>query len=61
MVSFLNSARIFFEAFSLTVLENDFVFFYREGVFKVDMTNLYFFDLNDQTCCILVPDDIDHA
>ena len=60
MVSFLNSAWIFFEAFSLNVLENDF-FFYREGVFKVDMTNLYFFDLNDQKWCILMPDDIDHA
>ena len=39
------------------------IFFSREGVFKVDMTNLYFFDLNDQKWCILnlVPDDIDHA
>ena len=60
MVLVLEFGADFFEAFLLlTVLEN--AFFHRQRVFQVDVTNLYFFDLNDQKWCILVPDDIDHA
>ena len=55
-----SGADFFFEEFfPFTVLEN--AFFRRQGVFQVDMTNFYFFDLNDQKWCKLVPDDIDHA